>query len=365
MKSYGRAPSFLTLTGYEQTRSVVAEIAGDHEAAARVELVLPDTGVCGGSGLFDEQAGRRLLRSGGVGARAPHHRWYESPCGQGVLRSEDLSVVGAWIVLCPAPTPSRSTGSMRRWTRSPRSGRSSGRWVRSRELLSALSQLISRAEAERLRVLAVADDIAEETGDRSTAAWLATRRGTRRGPTPRHALWGRRSGRGGPGPVRRWGPGSVNLAQARVIVESLTRCPRTWVTTCGQGRGLPGRAGRQFGPRELRTGPRGAGAPGPRDRRGGRLPAAARRGSGRVRAATRLTMRRRGDGSTDIHARVPDATAGRLSTFLNAYTAPRRRHHTTERLPNFSSVCGVRGSWRCWRTFPPTRCPATAGSRPP
>jgi hypothetical protein len=57
MKSYGRAPSFLTLTGYEQTRSVVAEIAGDYEAAGRVELVLPDSGVCGGSGLFDEPAG--------------------------------------------------------------------------------------------------------------------------------------------------------------------------------------------------------------------------------------------------------------------------------------------------------------------
>ena len=56
MKSYGRAPSFLTMTGYEQVRSVVAEIAGDHEAAARVELVLPETGVCGGTGLFDEQA---------------------------------------------------------------------------------------------------------------------------------------------------------------------------------------------------------------------------------------------------------------------------------------------------------------------
>jgi thioredoxin reductase len=55
MKSYGRAPSFLTLTGYEQTRSVVAEIAGDFEAADRVDLVLPDSGVCGGSGLFDEQ----------------------------------------------------------------------------------------------------------------------------------------------------------------------------------------------------------------------------------------------------------------------------------------------------------------------
>jgi thioredoxin reductase len=46
MKSYGRAPTFLTLTGYEQVRSIVAEIAGDAEAAARVELVLPETGVC-------------------------------------------------------------------------------------------------------------------------------------------------------------------------------------------------------------------------------------------------------------------------------------------------------------------------------
>ena len=50
MKSYGRATSFLALTGYEQVRSVVAAVAGDHEAAARVELVLPETGVCSGSG---------------------------------------------------------------------------------------------------------------------------------------------------------------------------------------------------------------------------------------------------------------------------------------------------------------------------
>jgi thioredoxin reductase len=54
MKSYGRAPTFLAMTGYEQVRSVVAELAGDHESAARSELVLPDTGVCGGAGLFDD-----------------------------------------------------------------------------------------------------------------------------------------------------------------------------------------------------------------------------------------------------------------------------------------------------------------------
>ncbi len=47
MKSYGRAPTFLLATGYEQARSVAAELAGDHEAAARVELDLPETGVCG------------------------------------------------------------------------------------------------------------------------------------------------------------------------------------------------------------------------------------------------------------------------------------------------------------------------------
>ena len=54
MKSYGRAPTFLALTGYEQVRSVAAAIAGDHEAAARVDLTLPETGVCGGSGGFGD-----------------------------------------------------------------------------------------------------------------------------------------------------------------------------------------------------------------------------------------------------------------------------------------------------------------------
>jgi len=46
MKSYGRAPTFLLATGYEQVRSVVAAIDGDWQAARRVELLLPETGVC-------------------------------------------------------------------------------------------------------------------------------------------------------------------------------------------------------------------------------------------------------------------------------------------------------------------------------
>jgi cation diffusion facilitator CzcD-associated flavoprotein CzcO len=46
MKSYGRAPTFLLATGYEQVRSIVSWLAGDIDAARRVELVLPATGVC-------------------------------------------------------------------------------------------------------------------------------------------------------------------------------------------------------------------------------------------------------------------------------------------------------------------------------
>jgi thioredoxin reductase len=46
IKSYGRAPTFLLATGHEQVRSIAAALAGDLVAAARVELVLPETGVC-------------------------------------------------------------------------------------------------------------------------------------------------------------------------------------------------------------------------------------------------------------------------------------------------------------------------------
>ncbi|MEV4704313.1 FAD-dependent oxidoreductase [Actinoplanes sp. NPDC049316] len=46
MKSYGRAPTFLLATGYEQVRSIAAALAGDWAAARDVQLDLPETGVC-------------------------------------------------------------------------------------------------------------------------------------------------------------------------------------------------------------------------------------------------------------------------------------------------------------------------------
>ena len=60
MKSYGRAPTFLMLTGYEQVRSIAAEIAGDHEAARARR-----TGA----------AGNRRLQPLGRAQRKPVLRW--------------------------------------------------------------------------------------------------------------------------------------------------------------------------------------------------------------------------------------------------------------------------------------------------
>ncbi|MEU3265437.1 NAD(P)-binding domain-containing protein [Streptomyces bacillaris] len=93
MKSYGRAPTFLAMTGYEQVRSVAAALAGDLEDADRVELTLPETGVCGGAGLFDDPAAAQADAGGccatpepalvqlGVGKPVTAESADESPAG--------------------------------------------------------------------------------------------------------------------------------------------------------------------------------------------------------------------------------------------------------------------------------------------
>ncbi|MCH7233090.1 NAD(P)-binding domain-containing protein [Glycomyces sp. L485] len=60
MKSYGRAPTFLLATGYEQVRSIAAALAGDRKAADKVALELPETGVCSSDPAEAADAGRGL-----------------------------------------------------------------------------------------------------------------------------------------------------------------------------------------------------------------------------------------------------------------------------------------------------------------
>ncbi|MFE3514475.1 FAD-dependent oxidoreductase [Streptomyces sp. NPDC059166] len=96
MKSYGRAPTFLAMTGYEQVRSVAAAIAGDTEAADRVELTLPETGVCGGAGLFDDPAAAQSEDAGccAAPASAPVRLGVGAPVATPAAAAEDAPAGG-------------------------------------------------------------------------------------------------------------------------------------------------------------------------------------------------------------------------------------------------------------------------------
>ena len=87
------------------------------------------------------------------------------------------------------------------------------------------SRVISRAEAARLRVLAASDDIAEVTGDRSTATWLATQTRDNHGTVRRHAALAASLGSTWAQTADALGVGDLNLAQARVVVEALDAFP--------------------------------------------------------------------------------------------------------------------------------------------
>jgi thioredoxin reductase len=79
VKSYGRAPTFLLATGYEQARSVVAALAGDWAAARDVQLDLPETGVCNS----DPVAGDDAIAAGGGCCGAPAPAPAPEPAGRG------------------------------------------------------------------------------------------------------------------------------------------------------------------------------------------------------------------------------------------------------------------------------------------
>ncbi|MGC4939245.1 FAD-dependent oxidoreductase [Kribbella sp. DT2] len=80
-KSYGRAPTFLLATGYEQARSVVAALAGDWEAARDVQLNLPETGVCSSNLAVDDASEEA---SGGCCGPAPQAVSIPAPAGRGL-----------------------------------------------------------------------------------------------------------------------------------------------------------------------------------------------------------------------------------------------------------------------------------------
>ena len=232
--------------------------------------------------------------------------------------------------------------------------------------LMELTRISSRVQVLLGRVLASADDVALNDGARSAAAWLAHRARTSYGAAAATAglaealedRWQQlgaavgRTGQRGAGPGDSPGPGRAALdldaevalkAEAHLVAEAAFFDPRS----CGS-----------WAARSSRWSPRTVFE----DQERRRLEDEERR----ARETARLTMRTRGDGTTDIHVRVSDAIAGRLKTYLEAFTAPRRGHLDpgwTAPTPTPGSGCRTRccsgaRSVRCWRRCPRRCCRA-------
>jgi hypothetical protein len=104
MKSYGRAPTFLMATGYEQVRSIAAALAGDWLAARDIQLELPETGVCSSSFTVDE-TGRIQADSGG-GCCGPVPA--AEPAGRGLAAGIAGGVLSAPLTLIQVGAPDNS-----------------------------------------------------------------------------------------------------------------------------------------------------------------------------------------------------------------------------------------------------------------
>ena len=215
-----------------------------------------------------------------------------------------------------------------------------------REALVRLARVKSRIAGLELSVLAVSGDIAEEEAARDAGNWLAA--ATRQDPGPSH------------GRVKlaqaldtRWArvaaglaEGSVNAEQAQVVVRALDRLTEPLPPDpLHPERGAEPRdisrevlaaveqalvdACRVHPPRELKAiGEKILESVAPTIAEQDELRRLEREEQ-RASAATRLQLRQRGDGSTDITGRIPDAVASRLRTYLRAFTAP--RHDATTR----------------------------------
>ena len=111
IKSYGRAPTFLLLTGYEQVRSVAAALAGDLALADDVKLVLPETGVC--------SSDRTTGTTGSAGCCGG-----PAPAATGGCSSERPTVAVGSVGCCGGPAPVATSGCCVRDTQAKSVGNS-------------------------------------------------------------------------------------------------------------------------------------------------------------------------------------------------------------------------------------------------
>jgi hypothetical protein len=197
-----------------------------------------------------------------------------------------------------------------------------------RDALLELSRVAGQLAELRLRVLAAAEDVGEETAARDAAAWLAHAARLDRGQTRRDAKLATALDHRWPRVAAALRDGTVNLEQAREIVRALEAMPddiAPEIRVQAEERLIE--KATEFGPRGLRIlGRRILDVVAPEvaeEHERQRL----EREEEDAEKATFFTSRRRGDGTTDLKVRLSDAAADRLLTYLEAFTSPRRASH--------------------------------------
>ena len=203
-----------------------------------------------------------------------------------------------------------------------------------------LDRQIERAVGLKLALMASAEDVAAESGDRDIASWLAPRVQADHGPTKAQLKVAEAID-------QRWHrvgtairAGGCSYEQAKVITQALDELPRDQV-----GADLLAKAeahlvaeAAHFTPKELkRLGDKILEVIAPdlaEDAEREKLD----RELAKARRHTRLSFKNRGDGTTDLTGKLPDSVAARLRTYLDAHTSPRHDAAT-----NGSGRVGVPG----------------------
>jgi hypothetical protein len=191
------------------------------------------------------------------------------------------------------------------------------------EALISLLQLETQVAELRLRVMAAAGDVAEETGARHIGTWLAA-----------HGILNPAAGHGQlhlaqaleTRPLVRAGlvDGRFTLEHARVILKALEAMPDTVPDeVVARAEGDLCRYAAEFQPKELARlgdGVLARVAPELADEADAK---AIQRLEEQAAAKSTLTISDHGNGLTRIHALVPTAVGERLRTMIEAYTQPR------------------------------------------
>jgi hypothetical protein len=230
------------------------------------------------------------------------------------------------------------------------------------EALVQLTGLVSLLEAQRMRVIAASDDVADADSCRTVAGWLETRTRTDHAPNHRTMKLAQALDRSWTQVRDGLADGRVNLAQAEVIVRALEELPGDEVPAdvLAQAEAHLVAEAAHFPPKALaRLGRKILEVVAPAVAEDQERKALEREEAHAARR-TSLFTQRLGDGTTRIVARVPDAVAARLATYLDAFTSPRRgTEPLSDRVPSYQAKGHAFGAML--EAFDPKRMPLHGG----